>query len=286
MTFNSLIFIVFALFFFVVWPFVKKHSNARWGWLVLASFFFYGWWDWRFLFLIIGSGILDFYCALLLNRVSSPWSRKFVLILSLLGNIGSLAAFKYSGFIAENLDAFFATLGYHSTFAVSIPDFMLILPVGISFYTFQSMSYTIDVYRREITPTSNILHFFAYLAMFPQLVAGPIVRASDLLPQLKNDNDVSEQDRWDGTKLILFGFFKKMVIADTLAQKVNAAFDSPYPNSSSLFWWLIISAFAVQIYCDFSGYSDIARGLARWMGYRFPLNFNHPYTAKSLSEFW
>jgi len=148
------------------------------------------------------------------------------------------------------------------------------------------MSYTLDVYRGVLKPTRHIFHFFAYLSMFPQLVAGPIVRAKDILAQLAVRQHVSESDRWDGTRLILAGYFKKVVIADNLAYSVNYAFNSPQMSQSSLYWWAIITAFAFQIYCDFSGYSDIAIGLARWMGYRFKLNFNHPYIAHSIRDFW
>ena len=215
-----------------------------------------------------------------------PRYKVLFLIFSICGNVGSLAIFKYSSFIAENVDAFLSLLGFDVYLKSNIPQFMLILPVGISFYTFQSMSYTIDIYRGQLRPTRNVLHFFAYLSMFPQLVAGPIIRARDLLPQLKQNNKTTEQDRWEGLKLITHGFFKKVVIADNLAPLVNRAFNNPDPSNSSVYWWLAVTAFAFQIYCDFSGYSDIARGLARWMGYNFGLNFNHPYISLSLREFW
>jgi len=163
---------------------------------------------------------------------------------------------------------------------------VLILPVGISFYTFQSMSYTIDIYKGQLAPTRNPLHFFAYLALFPQLVAGPIIRAADLLPQLKRESHTTEQQRWDGLHLIVHGFLKKVFIADNLAYYVTEAFSNPVHPESAVFWWIMMTAFAFQIYCDFSGYSDIARGLAKWMGYDFMVNFNHPYVATSLREFW
>ena len=284
MLFNSVIFLVFALVFYAVWPLLKNRANARWGWLTAASFVFYGWWDWRFLFLIIGSGLLDFFSGLGMERY--PARKRWFLALSLLGNIGSLAAFKYSRFLAENVDALLAGCGIEFSVSASLPPFIMILPVGISFYTFQSMSYTIDIYRNELKPTKNILHFFSYLSMFPQLVAGPIVRARELLPQLTESRDTTEEERWEGTSLVVRGFFKKMVIADNLAPIVTAAFSSMVPAESSLYWWSITTAFAFQIYCDFSGYSDIARGLARWMGYDFLVNFNHPYVSTSLREFW
>jgi alginate O-acetyltransferase complex protein AlgI len=148
------------------------------------------------------------------------------------------------------------------------------------------MSYTIDIYRKHLHPTKNVFHFFAYLSMFPQLVAGPIVRASELLPQLEKSHPTTEKERWEGLGLIVHGYFKKVVIADNLAPVVSAAFGATTPSESTLYWWVAITAFAFQIYCDFSGYSDIARGLARWMGYDFLVNFNHPYTASSIREFW
>ncbi len=200
--------------------------------------------------------------------------------------MGSLAIFKYSGFIAENLDQLMGLLGIESAMAENVPQFMLLLPVGISFYTFQSMSYTIDVYRGTLKPTRNILHFFAYLSLFPQLVAGPIVRARDLLPQLKILRPTSELERWNGFKLIIIGFFKKVVLADNIAPMVNSGFANIHLTDNGPFWWMVMIGFAFQIYFDFSGYSDIARGLAKWMGLHFRLNFNHPYHSRSLREFW
>ncbi len=284
MLFNSLIFLFFAAIFFAVFPLIKKQKDIRLAFIVIASFFFYGWWDWRFLFLIIGSGLLDYFVGLIL--IKNPSKKKLYLLLSILGNVGSLMIFKYSGFVADNLDIFFNKIGIETCLKCNIPDFFLITPVGISFYTFQSMSYTIDVYKNKLKPTRNILQFFAYLSMFPQLVAGPVVRAKTLLPQLLKTPKITEQDRWQGLKLIVHGYFKKMVIADNLAPIVNQGFIEETMSSSSTYWWIIITAFAFQIYCDFSGYSDIARGLARWMGLKFELNFNHPYTSLSLKEFW
>jgi len=280
MQFNSVIFIIFGVIFFVMWPVFRRRNNMRWIYLVAASFVFYGWWDWRFLFLIIASGLIDFLAGLGMERFSRH--RKLMLVLSVTGNVGSLAIFKYLDFGIGNINWILQSLGIET----HIPAANLILPVGISFYTFQSMSYTIDIYRGQLHPTRNIFHFFAYLSLFPQLVAGPIVRAKDLLPQLKYAKPLNEQQRWDGLKLIVFGFFKKVVVADTLAITVNAAFASNTPTGSCSYWWIIMIMFAFQIYCDFSGYSDIARGLGKWMGYEFPVNFNNPYIASSFREFW
>ena len=280
MLFNSLVFVVFAFLFFLFWPFLKYTRRPAWIYLIVFSFFFYGWWDWRFLFLIILSGLIDFVAALLI--VDRPRYRRLWLIVSMSGNLGTLAVFKYSRFVWENLHALVPLLPA----APPVNDFFLILPVGISFYTFQSMSYTIDVYRGEVTPTRSVLKFFAYLSLFPQLVAGPIVRARDFLHQLDAPRCTDEATRYRGLELILHGYFKKVVIADNLAPVVNAAFGAATPEASAGHWWLVMVAFAFQIYCDFSGYSDIARGLAKWMGYDFQRNFDHPYTSLSIREFW
>lgn len=286
MLFNSFIFLVFGtLFFLGLWLLRKtKIQELKWAFLVAASFFFYGWWDWRFLFLILASGFIDYFGALGIFRF--PRYRKLFLVLSLLGNLGSLAIFKYSGFIAGNIDFLLEWMGLSQRLSDNIPEFMLLLPVGISFYTFQSMSYTIDVYRGQLKPTRSILHFFAYLSLFPQLVAGPIVRARDLMPQLKVLRPTNELERWNGFKLIIIGFFKKVVLADNIAPLVNSGFANIHQTSNGPFWWVVVIGFAFQIYFDFSGYSDIARGLAKWMGLHFRVNFNHPYHSRSLREFW
>jgi len=238
MQFNSLIFIFFGIIFFILWPFLRRHNNTRWFYLVFASFIFYGWWDWRFLFLIIASGLIDFFAGLGMERFDR--SRKLLLILSIIGNVGSLAIFKYLNFGINNINWLLQTFNI----GAQIPATNLILPIGISFYTFQSMSYTIDIYRGQLHPTHNIFHFFAYLSLFPQLVAGPIVRARELLPQLECFKPLSEQQRWDGLKLIVFGFFKKVVIADTLAITVNTAFAETTPTGSCSYWWIIMIMFA------------------------------------------
>jgi D-alanyl-lipoteichoic acid acyltransferase DltB (MBOAT superfamily) len=284
MLFNSPIFLLFAALFFAGWPIAKRQNNIRYAYIVLFSFVFYGWWDWRFLFLIVGSGLIDYFAGL--GMAAVPTRRKLWLVLSLIGNIGSLMVFKYSGFFADNLTWLFSQFGLHLALRESIPHFVLILPVGISFYTFQSMSYSIDVYKGELRPTRDVIHFFAFLSFFPQLVAGPIVRAADFLPQLEVEPHTDESSRWEGTKLIVHGFAKKVFIADNLAYYVTEAFNNPIHSPSMSYWWLIMTAFAFQIYCDFSGYSDIARGLAKWSGYDFLVNFRHPYVATSLREFW
>lgn len=283
MLFNSLIFVVFAIIYFTVSKLIGNRVKGRLIWLTSMSLLFYGWWDWRFLFLIIFSGGVDYLAALAMTRWEKH--RKLFLVSSLIANLGALSIFKYSGFIAHNIDAFLGLSGQFSLFN-NIPEFFLITPVGISFYTFHSMSYTIDVYKRKCEPTKSVIHFFAFISMFTQLVAGPILRAKDMLPQLLKINPISKEELWSGFRYIIRGYFKKMVIADNLAPLVVAAFSSPDVNQSSLYWWGIMIAFALQIYCDFAGYSDIARGLAKWLGYDFNDNFNHPYISTSLREFW
>lgn len=280
MLFNSPVFLIFSVLFFTGWLFARRHLNLGYWYVIAASFVFYGWWDWRFVFLIIVSGLIDFSAGIAIEK--HPHHKRWFLLSSLAANIGTLATFKYLTFFLENVNLALNYAG--SDRSIAIPD--LILPVGISFYTFQSMSYTVDVYLGRLKPTRNIGQFFAYLAMFPQLVAGPIVRASDLLPELEQPPNPSSEDWWEGWRLVVHGFFKKLVIADNLAPVVNAAFAGDAISGSACYWWLVMVAFALQIYCDFSGYSDIARGLGRWMGYRFPLNFNHPYIASGFSDFW
>ena len=280
MLFNSITFLIFAAVFFAGWPLARKSNTRRWLYLIAFSFFFYGWWDWRFLFLLVGTGLLDFCAALAMVRW--PRRRLGLLIVSMCSNVGALAVFKYLDFGIANVNWLLGALGV----AHHIPAAGLILPVGISFYTFQSMSYTIEVYRGHVVPTRNPVQFFAYVSLFPQLLAGPIVRAADLLPQLTNYVKPDEAKRWDGLKLIAMGYFKKTVLADTLAPVVNAAFGASAPMQDTMYWWLVMVMFAFHIYCYFSGYTDIARGLAKWIGVEFPINFNHPYISQSIREFW
>lgn len=284
MLFNSLSFLLFALIFYAVWPAVRRHNQSRWIFIVVASLVFYGWWDWRYISLLLLTGFVDYLAGLLME--ARPAWRKPLLLCSLGMNLGTLGAFKYSYFFATNIDALLAFTGIAFRLQDHIPGVLYTLPVGISFYTFQSMSYTIDVYRGHIKATRDIMHFFAYLSLFPQLVAGPIVRAADLLPGLRTWRIVDEEQRWSGTRLVAAGYFKKTVLADNLAPLVNLAFSGPVVVHSPGYWWIAVLMFAFQIYFDFSGYSDIARGLARWMGYDFVVNFDHPYTSTSLREFW
>lgn len=284
MIFNSLEFLIFIVLFFLAWPWLKKYNYTRWTFLVVSSFIFYAWWDWRFLFLLIGSGLIDFFAGL--GIAKRPKYRTTFLVTSIVMNLGMLSIFKYSTFFAIVIEDFLSIVGISLQLTDNIPEFALILPVGISFYTFQSLSYTVDIYRGRLKPTKNVLHFFSYLVMFPQLVAGPIVRAKDFLNQLKSYKTVDSITIWNGLKLIAFGLFQKLVIADNLSYLIDSAYQGVSIFDGTVYWWIIAVAFSFQIYCDFSGYSLIARGLAKLMGYHFKMNFNHPYLATSFKSFW
>ena len=281
--FNSLGFFAFAAVFFALWPLVCRRTTSRYVAITVASLVFYGAWDPRFVVLLLGTAFSDFMFGL--GMVRSPRHKKLLLACSLAVNLGALFVFKYSTFAARTLDGATALLGHPTHAADGMPTFVAILPPGISFYTFQSMSYTIDVYRGTLKPTRNPLHFLAFISMFPQLVAGPIVRAKDLLPRLETHTAPSLEARFSAVSLMVLGYWKKVVIADNLARAVTTIYDGAGTSSGPLYW-LATLLFAAQIYADFSGYSDIARGLARLMGYEFPLNFDHPYTARSMREFW
>ena len=284
MVFNSIPFLLFFTLFLLLWPIFNKKNQSRWLFLTFASLFFYGWWDWRFLFLIVGSGLIDYWSGLFIPRVRY---KKLLLIVSLVANLGALSIFKYSVFFAESFEALILLIFNLDVNLVElIPEFTLILPVGISFYTFQSMSYTIDIYRKRLKPTTNIFHFFSFLTMFPQLVAGPIVRAKDILIQLNRKRETSDIQKWHGIKLFVFGLFQKTVLADNIGEMVNKAYSLNDVSEYGMYWWVVLVGFAFQIYCDFSGYSMMARGIAKMMGYHFKMNFNHPYLSSSFKAFW
>ena len=293
MLFNSLTFLIFLALFLFLWKWAKERTLWRLLLIFAASVIFYGWWDWRFLFLIFFTGTVDFFLAGFMEKAhksENPEVRKvlpkLLLTLSLISGIGVLSIFKYSTFFARIISSALAFAGIKINLAEHIPDFCLILPVGISFYTFQSLSYTIDVYRQKLAPARNWVHYMAYLMLFPQLVAGPIVRAVDLLPKLLDKPVITPTVRYNALKLIVLGFFKKCVLADNAANIVDTAFANTQIYTGSTTWLLVMVMFSIQIYCDFSGYSDIARGVIKYMGYRFNLNFNHPYAACGLQDFW
>ncbi len=279
MVFNSITFLVFSVIFFPVYFTLK--GKARVWWSLLASYLFYGWWDWRFLSLIMLSTFMDFQFGSVIGGTLDEIKRKRILIFSMVMNLGFLGFFKYFNFFIDS----FASLMHSFGLQPSMSSLNIILPVGISFYTFQSMSYTIDVYRKEIPVEKSLLNFATFVALFPQLVAGPIVRAADLLPQMGEDKKFEWNRFYSGMGRVLWGFFKKVAIADSIAPFVDQCWLDPV-KLSSLHLSIGVILYSFQIYCDFSGYSDIAIGLARIMGYDFPENFKTPYFSKSFSEFW
>jgi alginate O-acetyltransferase complex protein AlgI len=279
MLFNSF---VFVLFLAIVLP-VYYALSHRWQnrFLLVASYVFYGYWDWRFLGLLAISTVLDFALALLIAGTDSPRRKKRRVALSVVVNLGILGFFKYFDFFVDSAAVLLESAGLQA----NLPMLRVVLPVGISFYTFQSMAYTIDVYRGIQPPTRNLLDFALYVAYFPQLVAGPIERASRLLPQIQSPRRVG-QAQWErGAQLILWGYVKKVAIADGLAPYADAVFRDP-SSFSGLSLWLGVYCFAVQIYCDFSGYTDIARGVSQLLGIELMENFRQPYLSRNITEFW
>lgn len=281
MLFNSIDFaIFFPIVFLLVWIFSNR-LNLRNITILVSSYVFYGWWDWRFLFLIIISSIVDYFVGLALYKTLNGKKRKTLLSLSLFVNLGFLIYFKYANFFIETFVDSFRLFGHQ----LEVSTLNIILPVGISFYTFQTLSYTIDIYRKQLKPTNDALSFFSFVAFFPQLVAGPIERASHLLPQFFKTYRFSYEQVKSGLLLMAFGLFKKMIIADRAAIIVNQVYNNPLEHSGHEVI-LATVLFAFQIYCDFSGYSDIAIGAARTMGFDLMKNFDSPYFSKSITEFW
>ena len=281
MLFNSLDFAIFFPIVFILYWIVSKNLTLRNGLLLVSSYVFYGWWDWRFLFLIAFSSIVDFIVGQKLYKEENKTKRKQYLMISLFVNLGLLVYFKYTNFFIETFVDSFRLFGNE----LEVSTLNIILPVGISFYTFQTLSYTIDIYRKQLEPTKDWLSFFAFVSFFPQLVAGPIERASHLLPQFYKTYKFDYNQVKSGLLLMAFGLFKKMVIADRAAILVNQVYNNPtdYHGYDIV---LATVLFAFQIYCDFSGYSDIAIGLGRTMGFDLMKNFDSPYFSKSITEFW
>ncbi len=280
MLFNSLTFIVF--FIIVIAVNRRLGHGAQNRFLLVASYVFYGWWDYRFLVLILFSTAVDYYCAGRIHAAADKAAKKRFLALSVLVNISSLGFFKYFNFFAESVIDLFALIGFQpDPFTLNI-----ILPVGISFYTFQSLSYTINVYRGELEPADDFFDFALYVSFFPQLVAGPIERATTLLPQIQRHRSVSLADIYEGLALISVGFVKKLVIADRCGPVVATAFNGPVIAGNGAEAWTFLYLFAFQIYGDFSGYSDIARGCSRILGFDLVRNFGRPYFVSNPSAFW
>jgi alginate O-acetyltransferase complex protein AlgI len=282
MLFNSFEYLLFLpIVFSLYWFVCNKNLKLQNALLLVASYIFYGWWDWRFLSLIVFSSFVDYYCGIFINRANNTSIKKKWLITSMLVNLGFLGVFKYFNFFSKSLQEAFLSFGYQ----IDAITLNIVLPVGISFYTFQTMSYTIDVYRGKLEPTKNLVAFFAFVSFFPQLVAGPIERATNLLPQFYNKKQFNSEKAIDGLRQILWGLFKKIVVADNCAIIVNQIFDnySDYNASSLLIGALF---FAFQIYGDFSGYSDIAIGTSRLFGFNLMQNFAFPYFSRDIAEFW
>lgn len=283
MLFNSIEFLIFLpLVFFIYWFLFPKNLKLQNLWILIASYVFYGWWDYRFLSLIFFSSLVDFLIGIQLNKRQKINQRKFLLFISLAVNLGFLGFFKYYNFFAESFADAFTLLGN----TMDPSRLNIILPVGISFYTFQTMSYTIDVYRKKMAPVSEPIAFFAYVSFFPQLVAGPIERATNLLPQFFKNRDFNYTKACDGLRQILWGLFKKIVIADNCAIYVNDIFND-YQSFSGFTLLLGGVLFAFQIYGDFSGYSDIAIGTSRLFGFdlkRILLSLISPATLLNSGE--
>jgi alginate O-acetyltransferase complex protein AlgI len=280
MTFTTLTFFVFlAVVFTAYWAIGRRRAqNAL---IVAASCFFYAWWDYRFCALMLATSLVDFAVGLALERTARPAYRRGLLALSCCFSLGLLAFFKYCNFFAENLRTAAAALGWH----IDLPTLNVILPAGISFYTFQTLSYVIDVYRREMRASRSVIDYLAFVTFFPQLVAGPIERAPNMLPQFERPRTFDYAASVEGCRLILWGCFKKLALADNLAGFVDRCysaptkFDGPHLAIATVF-------FAFQIYCDFSAYSDIALGTGRLFGITLMRNFARPYFARSPAEFW
>jgi alginate O-acetyltransferase complex protein AlgI len=282
MLFSSIEFAVFLpLVFLFYWLIPAKYLTTQNLFLLVTSYIFYGWWDWRFLGLIVFSSGVDFFIGIALGYTEEERKRKTLLFISIAVNLGFLGVFKYYNFFADSFAESFTLLGV----PINASRLSIILPVGISFYTFQTMSYTIDVYRRQLVPTSKIIDFFAFVSFFPQLVAGPIERARNLLPQFYKARKFDKGKAVDGLRQILWGLFKKVVIADNCAKFANIIFND-YQNlpGSTLFLGAVF--FTFQIYGDFSGYSDIAIGTSRLFGFNLEKNFAMPYFSRDIAEFW
>lgn len=280
MVFNSVVFLIFILIFFPTYWLLKGRSRM---WLcLLGSYLFYGWWDWRFLGLVLFTTTLDYWLGILLEDAPTQERKKQLVFISVLANLGFLGFFKYFNFFADSFVKVLHALGMQDNWHT----LHIILPIGISFYTFQSMSYTIDVYREEIKAERDFFLYATFVSFFPQLVAGPIVRAKQFLPQFQGGDRKFTWERFtEGLAQVLWGFFKKVAIADSLAPFVDQIFAFP-TNFSSMSCLIGVILYSFQIYCDFSGYSNIACGLAQMLGFDFPWNFRTPYFSKNFSEFW
>lgn len=283
MLFNSLEFVIFLPIVFLLYWFVFRGRRLQNVLIVIASYIFYGWWDWRFLLLIAFTSLCSFTSGFLLEKYEGQRrSQKFISAANITINLAILGVFKYFNFFVENLDVLFRSLFNYQLDWVTMK---IILPVGISFYTFQALSYTIDVYQKKLPATHDIIEFFAYISFFPQLVAGPIERATNLLPQFQRQRHFDYAKSIDGCRQMLWGFVKKLLIADNCAGVVNEYWGN-FQDLSGVSLFMLSILFGFQIYCDFSGYSDIAIGCARLFGFNLMRNFDFPFFSRSIPEFW
>jgi alginate O-acetyltransferase complex protein AlgI len=271
----------FAIFFAIVVALLLLVKNSLFSRLILlsASCFFYAWWDWRFFLLLASLAVFNFYTAQYLTRTNDPGKRTILLWLSVAVNLVFLGFFKYFNFFVDSLNVFTELLGWR------MGTLNIILPLGISFYTFGTISYVVDVHKGSVRPANSLLDYAIFIMFFPRLVSGPIMRAREFFPQLERGVEINPANFVEGVQIFLRGLLKKMVIADNVALMVNQIYASPNVLSSSTVW-LGVFAYSVQILCDFSGYTDMARGIAKILGFKLPENFNLPYTAQSVTEFW
>lgn len=282
MLFNSpeFLFIFLPLVLLLWWS--LRGSAIRVYFLVLASLFFYGWWNWRFVPLMLATASVDYFAAKRICAATTPQQKKFWLLVSVVSNLAALGFFKYYGLFGRTLNSAILALGGGRV----LPLIDIVLPIGISFYTFNSLSYTIDVYRNVIEPAPSLVEFVAFVSMFPHLIAGPIVRYADIGPQLRRlKSSLPAQQAATGAFYFSVGLAKKLLIADQLASAANAYFASDF-SGGFVSAWLGVFAYSFELYFDFSGYSDMAIGLAHFLGFQFPQNFNSPYKAENISDFW
>jgi alginate O-acetyltransferase complex protein AlgI len=279
MLFNSLIFLGFIIIVFLVYPRLRLREQNIF--LLIASYVFYGYWDYRFLSLLFTSTVVDFWIGKKLRASGNQKERRLFLFVSIVVNLGILGFFKYFNFFVGSATSALSAIGIDP----HVPVLQVILPVGISFYTFRTMTYTIDIYRGKLEPTKNFINYALFVSFFPELLAGPIERAANLLPQIGNVRQLVPEKVLSGLNLVLIGYFKKVAIADTLAPIVDHIFGGAGGMSCGQLWTGVY-AYTFQIYGDFSGYSDIARGISRILGFEIMENFNAPYLSRSITEFW
>ncbi len=282
MVFNSIPFVCFIIPAYAGYLLLQKWHGLQNRWLLLTSSFFYGWWDWRFLILLWITIAIDYLAAKSISRAQDAVVRSSFLAISVVGHLTILGFFKYAHFLVDNMNRLLALIHFP---LLATPVDQILLPLGISFYTFQSISYVVDVYKKRIEPVQHLFDYAAFITYFPQLVAGPIERAAHLLPQILKPRVVLTREFHEGCYLIFWGLYQKMFVADNMARLVDPVFAVP-GSYDSFSVWIAVYAFAFQIYCDFAGYSDIARGLGKWMGFDIIINFNLPYFSTNPKEFW